>query len=121
VSLPMPNREKVFGTDNKWIIGSKHLFSDPILAAFRRSPAPCTRKCTDLFACPGSLTGQMFPHVLVSQELARVHALADLLALLPELGIPHDEKVDHIVIEREHGITALAFGFEHDSLGACGL
>jgi hypothetical protein len=69
---------------------------------------------------PESLSQQLPSDLLMNVELAGVHALADLVAVGAKHGTPLDEEVDHVIIEWEQGITLLAFGFEHDSLGACG-
>jgi len=54
----------------------------------------------------------------MSLELARIHALADFVAVGAKSRTALDEEIDHVIIQREQGIPTLIFGFEHDSLGA---
>jgi len=53
-------------------------------------------------------------------EKAGPHAPADPVAIVAKPRAPLVEEIDHVVIEREQGITPLTFGLEHDPLGACG-
>ena len=65
-----------------------------------------------------SLSDQLPPDLLMSLELARVHPFADLVAMVAKRWTALDEEIDHVLIEREQGITPLTFSFEHDSLTA---
>jgi hypothetical protein len=56
-----------------------------------------------------SLSKQLLSDVLMSLELARVHALADFEAVGAKLRAPFNQKIDHVIIEGEQGITALTF------------
>ncbi len=67
-----------------------------------------------------SLSDQLSPDFLMSVELAGVHAFADRVAKVAKRWAPLDEEIDHVIIEREQGITPLTFRFEHDSLRANG-
>src|SRR5271157_435885 len=67
-----------------------------------------------------SLSEQLFPDILMSLELARVDALANFVAVGAEPRTALDEEIDHVIIEREQCVTPLTFGFEHNSLCACG-
>jgi hypothetical protein len=56
----------------------------------------------------------------MSLELTGVDSTADLTAMGTELRTPLNEEIDEVIIERDHGITPLTFGFEYDAVGACG-
>src|SRR5438067_1500640 len=65
-----------------------------------------------------SFSEQFLPDLIVSVELAGVHAAADLTAVGAERRTSLDEQIDHVIVEWKQSITPLVLGLEHDSLGA---
>jgi len=56
----------------------------------------------------------------MSLELTGIDSTADLVAMGAELGTPLNEEIDEVIIQRDHGVPPLTFGFEYDAVGACG-
>jgi len=69
---------------------------------------------------PESFSDELPPDLFVSLELTGIDSTANLTAMGAELGTPLNEEVDKVIIERDHGITPLTFGFEYDAVGSCG-
>jgi hypothetical protein len=53
--------------------------------------------------------------------LAGVQAFANRDAIGAEFQTPLEEIIDQIIIERDHGVRTLVFGFQQNPFGASGL